>query len=230
MRPSRRLPLALAAVLAVGCASGGGTPEATSDTPVEVEPDDGASAPLEDDPGTEDEDPGPEEEDDDPGPDEDDAQGEPDDGDDSDGDDGPAVPDLHPQIDDLDEIVVSIDAADDEVRVDAKVAESVADRQRGLMEVEDLPPGVGMLFVFEELREGGFWMKDTLVPLDIAFSDEDGEILEILTMEPCEADPCPTYDPEVAYLTALEVPAGWFAEVGVEPGDELTWSDPVPAA
>lgn len=144
--------------------------------------------------------------------------------------DPPSVPPLHPVTDGFDETVVLIDGNDGEVRVDAKIVSQQADRQRGLMEVEVLPDGVGMLFVFEESRTGGFWMKNTLVPLDIAFSDDEGEILAILTMVPCEDDPCPSYNPGVEYLTALEVPAGWFAQQSVEAGNRLRWSDPVPAA
>ena len=104
-----------------------------------------------------------------------------------------------------------------------RIAEEPEDRRRGLMHVPEVPDGVGMLFVFPEERRGGFWMKDTLVPLDIAFVDAAGGVVAILTMEPCAADPCPEYDPEVAYLVALEVRGGWLAEVGVEVGDTLSW-------
>lgn len=136
--------------------------------------------------------------------------------------DEPDVPPLHPEVDDWDAVIVTISRADgNDVRVDARVAASDERRQRGLMHVEDVPDGAGMLFVYEHERTGAFWMKNTLVPLDIAFTGADGDIRAILTMEPCEADPCPTYDPEVEFATALEVPAGWFADNGVATGDEL---------
>lgn len=166
------------------------------------------------------------------GPDGDDVGdgGGPDDFADSTDPDRPQVPALHPKVDPLDEIVLTIATADGTpVRVDAKIAGEHAERQHGLMEVEHLPDGTGMLFVFDEDRRGGFWMKNTLVPLDIAFSAQDGEILAIMTMEPCAADPCPSYNPQVAYRTALEVPAGWFEQMSVDVGDRLIWSDPVPA-
>ena len=76
-----------------------------------------------------------------------------------------------------------------------------------------------MLFVFEGPTESGFWMMNTLIPLSIAFIAEDGEILRILEMEPCEEDPCPTYDPGVTYHQALEVNAGAFDRWGVREGD-----------
>lgn len=129
----------------------------------------------------------------------------------------PTVPPLHPSIDGYPDALVTLegpDAAVEEVAV--KVAATEARRKHGLMEVEELPAGTGMLFVFDEERQGAFWMKDTLVPLSIAFASSDGDILEILQMEPCESEPCPLYDPRVTYRYALEVPAGWFDDVGVD--------------
>jgi uncharacterized protein len=144
--------------------------------------------------------------------------------------DQPAVPPLHPVIDGWDETVVRIHTANgDAVTVDVKVAATDEQRRRGLMEVEDLPDGAGMLFVFQDERAGGFWMRNTLVPLDIAYVDADGTIGAILAMDPCEeeaAADCPTYVPETPYVTALEVPQGWFDRVGVVEGDTVAWSAP----
>jgi uncharacterized protein len=141
----------------------------------------------------------------------------------------PNVPPLHPDIDDWDATVVTLRGAGGSARVDARVAATSEQLRRGLMHVPELPTGTGMLFLFDGERTGAFWMKDTLVPLDIAFVDVDRTIAAIRTMTPCTADPCPTYDPEVAYATALEVPSGFFADAGIEVGDRLTWSDPQPA-
>lgn len=107
------------------------------------------------------------------------------------------------------------------VSVAVEVAEEPEHQQRGLMFRESLPPGHGMIFVFGSEQTGGFWMKNTLIPLSIAFYGENGRILKILDMEPCEADPCPVYDPEVAYVGALEVNRGAFARWGVAPGDRI---------
>lgn len=141
------------------------------------------------------------------------------------------LPPLHPEIDHLPEARVTIRAAgDDELaHVDAKVASTTDERRRGLMEVATLPEGTGMLFLFDEERTGGFWMWNTLVPLDIAYIAGDGIIVDILAMDPCEAAEaadCPTYAPEERYLAALEVPQGWFAWQGVRVGDEVTWTEP----
>jgi len=133
------------------------------------------------------------------------------------------VPPLHPSVDGYPEARVELSGAADAEVLHVKLADTPDHRQHGLMEVEELPDGTGMLFVFEEERTGGFWMKNTLVPLDIAYVGPDGDIRSILAMEPCTADPCEVYDPGVSYQSALEVPQGWFARVGIEVGDELTW-------
>lgn len=135
------------------------------------------------------------------------------------------VPALHPRIDDWPETTVEVVADGDVLEVAALVAASPERRQRGLQEVEVLPAGVGMLFLFDRDRTTGFWMKDTLVPLEIAFATVDGEIVEVLSMQPCEADPCDVYAPEEPYRVALEVPDGWFTEHGVGAGDRLRWGE-----
>ena len=81
-----------------------------------------------------------------------------------------------------------------------EVADTQEEREVGLMNRESLPADAGMIFVFEE-DTGGFWMKDTLIPLSIAFAAADGTIVSILDMDPCEADPCEIYDPGVPYGT-----------------------------
>lgn len=93
------------------------------------------------------------------------------------------------------------------------VADSPAERAQGLMGVTDLGPLEGMLFVMDGERRAAFWMKDTLIPLDIAFFDTDGRLVEVLTMVPCEQDPCPTYQPDDPYLWALETPAGRLSDL-----------------
>ena len=108
--------------------------------------------------------------------------------------------------------------------VRVEIADTVEERQQGLMHRESLADDAGMVFIFFENTRGGFWMKDTLIPLSIAFFDEEGRILEIIDMEPCRADPCPTYDPGVTYRGALEVNQGAFERWGVEERDEITLS------
>ena len=119
----------------------------------------------------------------------------------------------------VDAVIETIDG--DTVELTLEVADTPELRQRGLMGRESLPADHGMLFTFEEDTASGFWMKDTPLPLSIAFLDRHGGILAILDMEPCEADPCPVYEPEAIYRSALEVNRGAFERWGVGVGDEL---------
>jgi len=93
------------------------------------------------------------------------------------------------------------------------VADDAAERTRGLMGVSDLGGLRGMLFVFPGDASAAFWMKDTLLALDVAFFAADGSLVDLLEMVPCEADPCPVYQPAGVYRYALEVPLGGFAAV-----------------
>ena len=99
------------------------------------------------------------------------------------------------------------------------VADSEEERRLGLMGRASLAASGGMVFIFPAPTSGSFWMKDTLIPLSIAFWDEDGTVVDILEMQPCETDPCPTYSPRNAYTHAIEMNAGWFEKNGVEIGD-----------
>ena len=112
-----------------------------------------------------------------------------------------------------------IDTGDEVVLVETEVADSDAERRRGLMNRKSLAEDEGMLFVFFEENTGVFWMKDTLIPLSIAFFDHDGKIVSIMDMDPCRKDPCKVYDPGVPYWGALEVNQGAFERWGVEEGD-----------
>jgi uncharacterized protein len=141
------------------------------------------------------------------------------------GHDAPTVPPLHPSVDGFPESLVTIERADggEPLELAVKLAATPEHRRHGLMEVPDLPDGTGMLFTFDAEHTGGFWMKDTLVPLDIAFVDAGGTIVAILAMDPCEDDPCEVYEPGATYRAALEVPQGWFEQVEVREGDRLDY-------
>ena len=92
------------------------------------------------------------------------------------------------------------------------VADTEELRAQGLMGVTDLDDLDGMLFVFEEDASGGFWMKNTLIPLDIAFFTVEGVLVDLLRMEPCTEDPCPIYQPRGEYRYAIETEVGrWDA-------------------
>lgn len=108
------------------------------------------------------------------------------------------------------------------VLVRVEIAETPAQRQRGLMFRRSLASNAGMVFLFPTEVRGPFWMKNTLVPLSIAFYGRDGRIRRILDMTPCRRDPCRLYGPGVAYRGALEVNRGAFRRWGVRVGDRVT--------
>jgi hypothetical protein len=114
------------------------------------------------------------------------------------------------------------------VSLAVELADTPEERETGLMNRERLAPYDGMVFTWVEPVRASFWMKDTLIPLSIAFWDEGGLILSILDMDPCRADPCPTYDPGVEFVGAVEVRQGLFGTRGVEVGDRVELVVPSP--
>jgi uncharacterized membrane protein (UPF0127 family) len=109
--------------------------------------------------------------------------------------------------------------ADGAATLTVEIADSPTERAQGLMGVTELPEDDGMVFVWNTLEDASFWMKDTLIPLSIAFVGDDDRIHTILEMEPCESEPCRTYEAREPYVMAIEANAGWFAANGIEIGD-----------
>ncbi|HYM70118.1 MAG TPA: DUF192 domain-containing protein [bacterium] len=104
-------------------------------------------------------------------------------------------------------------------RVQVEIADTEAAREVGLMCRTALAPDAGMLFVFEDITRDPFWMKDTLIPLSIAFIDNAGHIVGLLDMAVAadpENGPFPTYGPKNQYRYALEVNQGFFAQHGID--------------
>jgi uncharacterized membrane protein (UPF0127 family) len=104
------------------------------------------------------------------------------------------------------------------VPVAAEIARTEDQRTRGLMGRKSLADGEGMLFVFEQDRILSFWMKDTLIPLSIAFIAYDGRILEIYDMQVRDLK---SVQSTRSARYALEVPQGWFTRGNITPGDTL---------
>ncbi len=102
--------------------------------------------------------------------------------------------------------------------VRAEVADSDEERRRGLMGRDSLPEDHGMLFVYPEQRTLSFWMRNTRIPLDIAFIDRSGVIVDVQTMQPETEELHRSRQPA---LYALEMEAGWFEEHGVDVGDRV---------
>lgn len=103
-------------------------------------------------------------------------------------------------------------------RLVVEIADKNASRRQGLMFRKHLPADGGMLFIWPESDRRGMWMKNTFIPLDVAFIDDRHRIVNIETMQPRTALPHRAAKP-VRY--ALEVNAGWFARHDVKPGDPV---------
>ena len=102
------------------------------------------------------------------------------------------------------------------VELEVEIADDELERQRGLMERTELAENVGMLFVFEQQQQLSFWMKNTLIPLSVAYMDSEGRIIDVQDMEPLDTTPHPSAEPA---MYALEVNQGFYEERGIEVGD-----------
>jgi hypothetical protein len=102
-----------------------------------------------------------------------------------------------------------------------EVVRTPEERAQGLMGRKHLGEDEGMLFIFEKEDYHSFWMKNTLIPLSIAFIDREGKILKIADMEPLTLD---SHPPPRPILYALEMKKGWFSANGVQVGDMLKFS------
>lgn len=109
------------------------------------------------------------------------------------------------------------------VTVRVEVADTEERRTRGLMFRQHLPEGRGMWFIFEEDQILSFWMKNTLIPLSIAYVRSDGTIVDILPMVPGDLSPIQS---SRAARYALEVPRGWFEKQGIRVGDRVLMPSP----
>ena len=113
-------------------------------------------------------------------------------------------------------IVFTADGNRGELRVE--IADSPAERQQGLKFRESLPEDRGMLFDFGGETTAGFWMKDTSIPLSIAFVSAEGVVLGIQDMEPFSEE---LHRSDRPYAFAVEANQGWFERQGIEAGDTV---------
>lgn len=107
------------------------------------------------------------------------------------------------------------------VFVRVEIADTDQARARGLSGREALAADAGMVFLWQEDADVAFHMKDTRIPLSVAFFAADGLILRILDLAPCAAEPCPVYAPGVRYRGALEVNRGAFGRWQVREGHRI---------
>jgi hypothetical protein len=116
-----------------------------------------------------------------------------------------------------------------EETIELEVAKTPQQQEMGLMYRSSLPKNRGMLFLFESPRYARFWMKNTIIPLDIVFL-KDGEIKAIFAnVPPCTREPCQTYGPAIEIDRVIELAGGRAQELDLKVGDRVTiefFSDP----
>ena len=107
-------------------------------------------------------------------------------------------------------------------RFSAEFATDEPSREHGLMMRTTLAPDHSMLFVFSYTAPQAFWMKNTLIPLDILYFDTDRRLVSMqLDVPPCKADPCPVYPSDAPARYVLELSAGTARRTGAKAGDKL---------
>lgn len=112
--------------------------------------------------------------------------------------------------------------SDGDVNLNVEVADTAEEREKGLMNRDELDEGSGMIFVWDRPTTGGFWMKDTLIPLSIAFISDEGAIINIQDMAPQTLN---SHSPGKSYMYAVEVNQGYFGDKGIAVGDTVDLSD-----
>lgn len=117
--------------------------------------------------------------------------------------------------------VVFIDNGIERIKIIAEVANTEEKRAMGLMFREDLDEDSGMLFIFNDEYQYTFWMKNTLIPLDIIFINENSYIVDIIRADPCEEEPCKSYKPKKSAKYVLEVNGNFTTENNIKAGDKL---------
>lgn len=132
----------------------------------------------------------------------------------------PAAPRTAPSGLDLVQLAVSSGARNHIFTVE--MARTAAQQERGLMFRRGLGANEGMLFPFDPPRPASFWMRNTLIPLDLIFIRSDGTIVRIATGAPRSEAPIAVEEPVTA---VLEIPGGRAAELGIAAGDRISWSD-----
>ena len=115
---------------------------------------------------------------------------------------------------------MTIHSSNGEHRFTVDVAATPEQQQRGLMFVRSLAPNRGMIFPYDPPQAVAFWMKHTLIPLDMIFIRADGTIARIATAKPLDETSVPSGEPVVA---VLEIRGGRSAELGVREGDRVDW-------
>jgi uncharacterized membrane protein (UPF0127 family) len=138
----------------------------------------------------------------------------------------PGLPDRVP-LPGFDEVAISVDPGDgsDPLAWCLLMAQTAEQRHQGLMGVQDLQGYEGMVFSYPEESGNSFWMRNTPMPLSIAWIAADGSIVSTRDMAPCgDSAACPSYPSGGTYRMAIEVPQGRLAALGIVPGSKTRLS------
>jgi uncharacterized protein len=113
-----------------------------------------------------------------------------------------------------------------DLKIEAELAYTDETRMKGLMFRESLPEDAGMLFIFPYMDQHSFWMKNTLIPLDIIWLNDKKEIVYFATAQPCTEDPCSSYAPMQKAKYVLEVNEGFAKKHSLKMGTRLEFTIP----
>jgi uncharacterized membrane protein (UPF0127 family) len=113
-----------------------------------------------------------------------------------------------------------------DVKIEAELAYTDETRMRGLMFRESLAADSGMLFIFAEVDVHSFWMKNTLIPLDLIWLNEKKEVVYFTTAQPCKGDPCDSYIPMQKSKYVLEINGGLAKKHNLKAGTRLEFTLP----
>ena len=111
--------------------------------------------------------------------------------------------------------------------VEVQVVQKYDELMRGLQFRKSLPQNAGMLFVFSQSAVYPFWMKDTLIPLDMIWLDESKQVVHIeRNVPPCRQDPCPVYTPSAKAFYVLEINGQCVEKLGIQAGNKAEFRIP----
>ena len=119
---------------------------------------------------------------------------------------------------------IVIDNGDGLIKINVEIADDNEERMQGLMFRENLDENEGMFFIFENESYQTFWMKNTLISIDIIFIDKNFEIIDIKSAVPCKEDPCKLYKSSKPAKYVLEVNSNFTIKNNVKLGDKITLS------
>jgi len=117
---------------------------------------------------------------------------------------------------------VLIDNGQEIIKISVEIADDSQERAQGMMFRESLDENSGMFFVFDDEAERIFWMKNTVIPLDMVFIDEGYRIVDVKTAAPCKENPCASYSSSKPAKYVLEVNERFAARKNIKIGDRIT--------